>query len=65
MNFVSTALKAVYAGVAAGLSGLGTVLVGNTTISDVTAGQWVSIAVFALGAFGAVYGVTNKGTEKP
>ncbi len=60
MKFVGTALKAFYAAAAAILSGLGTVLVGNTTVSDLTAGQWVALAAFGLGAFGAVYGVTNK-----
>ena len=60
MKFVATALKAFFAAISAVLTGLGTVLVGNASISDVTASQWITIAVFALGAFGAVYGVTNK-----
>lgn len=60
MKFVSSALKAFYAAAAAALAGLGTVLVGNASFSDVTAGQWVTIAASALLAFGAVYGVTNQ-----
>ena len=62
MKFVATALKAIFAAISAVLTGLGAILVGNASISDVTASQWITIAVFALGAFGAVYGVTNKPT---
>lgn len=60
MKFVQQSLKAFYAAAAAALSGLAAILVGNATFSDITAGQWVTIAVAALAAFGAVWGVTNK-----
>lgn len=56
----TTALKATYAAVVAALSGLVTVLVGNTSFSDLKAGQWVTIALAALVAFGGVYGISNK-----
>lgn len=59
-QFVAQAAKAVYAGVIAGLSGLVTVLVGDTGFSDLTAGQWVTIALATLVAGGGVYGITNK-----
>jgi hypothetical protein len=52
-------LKAFYAAVVAALSGLGTVLVGNASISDVSTAQWVTIALATVIAFGGVWGVTN------
>ena len=60
MKFVGTALKAFYAAVVAALSGLVTVLVGDANFGDLTAGQWVTIALAAVVAFGGVYGITNK-----
>lgn len=60
MKFLGTALKAFYAAAVAALSGLVTVLVGDVGFTDVTAGQWVTIALAALVAFGGVYGLTNK-----
>jgi hypothetical protein len=60
MNFVNTALKAFYGSAVAFLSGLGTVLVGNESIGDVTTAQWVTIATATIVAWGAIYGVTNK-----
>lgn len=60
MKFFAQAAKAVYAAVAALLTGLAAVLVGNQSLSDVTTAQWITLALATLGAFGAVYGVTNK-----
>jgi len=59
-----TVAKAIYAAVVAGLSGLSAVLVGGASFADVTASQWVSIALAALVAGGGVYGISNtsKGT---
>ena len=48
-------LKAIYGGVAARLTALGTAL----TDGSITALEWVGIATAAVVAFGAVYGVTN------
>lgn len=59
MKFLGQALKAVYASAVASLSGLVTVLVGNTGIGELTDGQWVTIALAAVVAFGGVYGITN------
>jgi hypothetical protein len=53
-------LKAIYAGVGAALAGIGTALVGAQTFGNVSDAQWITIAALALGAFGAVYGVTNS-----
>lgn len=51
--------KAIYATVVAALGALATVLVGDAGFSDVTAGQWVTIALAALVAGGGVYGIRN------
>ena len=57
---MSKALKAFYSGTVAALSGLVTVLVGDTTFTNLGAGQWVTIALAALVAFGGTYGISNK-----
>jgi len=51
--------KAIYAAVIAALSGLVTVLVGDVGFADLSAGQWVTIALAALIAGGGVFGITN------
>lgn len=60
MTFVLGALKAFYAALIAALSGLVTVLVGDMGFGDLTAGQWVTIALAALVAFGGTYGISNR-----
>lgn len=60
MQFVEQAAKAVYAFVVAGLGSLVVVLVGDSTFSAITDGQWVSSLLVALVAGGGVYGVSNK-----
>lgn len=60
MTFLGTALKAFYAALVAALSGLVTVLVGDVGFTDLSAGQWVTIALAALIAFGGTYGLTNR-----
>jgi hypothetical protein len=65
MSFIGTALKAFYAAIVAALSGLVTVLVDNANFGDLTAGQWVVIALAAVVAFGGVYGLTNTVAAKP
>ena len=53
------AAKAVYAFVFGALSTLAVILVGDSSFGDITAGQWVAIAIAALGAGGGVYGIRN------
>ena len=60
MSFIGTALKAFYAAIVAALSGLVTVLVGDVGFADLSAGQWVTIALAAIIAFGGTYGLTNR-----
>ena len=52
-------LKGVYSALVSFLGGLSTVLVGTTTMSHVTPGQWVSLALFGLVSFGGVYGLSG------
>lgn len=56
---VRQAAKAVYATVIAALGSLAAVLVGDVGIGDVSAGQWVTVALAALIAGGGVYGIRN------
>jgi hypothetical protein len=60
MSLVAQAAKAVYAAVVAALGALAAILVGSVGFGDVTAGQWVTIALAALVAGGGVYGIRNQ-----
>jgi hypothetical protein len=53
------AAKAVYATLVAALGSLAAILVGDVGFGDVTAGQWVTIALAGLVAGGGVYGIAN------
>jgi len=55
----SKLLKAFYAAAVAFLGGLVAILVGNQPFSRITDGQWVSLALVALTAFGGVYGLAG------
>lgn len=59
-SIVGKAAKAVLAALLAGLTALGAYLVNNTSLDQVTAGQWVYVAIAALVALGGVYGISNK-----
>ncbi len=59
-NLLDSAAKACLAGLLAGLSALGGYLTNSTALGQVTAGQWVFVAIAALTSFAAVYGVSNK-----
>ena len=56
---LSKILKAAYSAAMALLGGLATVLQGTAGLSDVTAGQWVTIAAFTLGAAGGTFGLAG------
>jgi len=52
-------LKAAYSAAMAFLGALATVLGDNTTLTTLTAGQWVTIAAFTLGAAGGTFGLAG------
>jgi len=54
-TYIAQTAKALYAALVAGLAALGGLLVNDTAIGDVTAGQWVFVASAVLVAFGGVY----------
>lgn len=56
-------IKAIYAALIAGLSALGGLLVNDTALGDITAGQWVFVALAVLIAGGGVYGLRNAPPE--
>jgi hypothetical protein len=58
-NTVRQAAKAIYGGLVAGLAALGGLLVNDTGLGDITAGQWVFVVLAALVAGGGVYGISN------
>lgn len=60
MNLIAMTLRAIFAAAAALGTGLSAVLVNDASLGDLTDGQWVTIAVGALVAFGGVYGLTNR-----
>jgi hypothetical protein len=51
--------KALYATAVAALGALAAVLVGDVGIDDLTAGQWVTVALAGLVAGGGVFGIRN------
>jgi hypothetical protein len=55
---IGQAAKAIYAAVVAGSRRSG-LLVNDTSLADVTAGQWVFVALSVLDAGGGVYGLRN------
>lgn len=60
---IGTIAKAIYAGLIAGLGALAAPLVGDVGVGDLTAGQWITVALAALVAGGGVYGIRNAPTE--
>lgn len=60
MTKVAPYLKAVIAAVIAGLSALSSYLINDTSLSDLTAGQWIAVAIAFLVALGAVFAVPNS-----
>lgn len=60
MRFVAECAKAFMGAAVAGLGSLAAVLVGDAGFGDVTDGQWVTVALAALVAFAAVWGIPNR-----
>lgn len=51
-------LKGLYSAAVACLGMLSTILVGKASFGDVTSGQWVTIMLFSLTAFGGTFGLS-------
>ena len=60
MKNIAPYAKAVVAALIAGLSMLSGFLVNDTSLGDITSGQWVSVAIAFLVALGAVFAVPNQ-----
>lgn len=58
-TLLSKILKALYSAAVAFLGMLTMVLVGSTTFSDITDGQWVAAVLFALTAAGGTFGLAG------
>lgn len=57
---LATFAKAILASILAGLAALGGYLTNSTSLDQITAGQWVFVALAALTTLGGVYGIRNK-----
>lgn len=53
------AAKAIYATIIAALTALGGFLVNDTSLGDITAGQWLYVVLAAVIAGSGVYGISN------
>ena len=59
MSYVQWIAKALYAGAVAFLGAVAAILVGDVGFADITAGQWVTIALATVLAVGGVFGLKN------
>ena len=59
MSKIAPYAKAFVAAIVAALSLLAGYLVNNTSFGDITAGQWVSVAIAFFVALGAVFAIPN------
>lgn len=60
MNTLLSIAKAIVGAVVAALGTLSGLLVNDTSIGDITAGQWVTVAIAFFVALGAIWVVPNK-----
>jgi hypothetical protein len=58
-------IAAIYSSVGSGLSALAIVLVGNTTLADLTQAQWLGIGIAVVTNFGASFGLVYHTSNKP
>lgn len=63
MKLIAPYLKAVVAAVITGLTALSAYLVNDTSLADLSAGQWVAVAIAFLIALGAVWAVPNSSSS--
>ncbi len=57
--YLRYAAKAVFAGTTTALGSVAVLLIGDTTLSAVTQGQWVTILLATVVAVGGVFGLSN------
>ena len=60
MSLLSNIAKAVVGALIAGLGALGTALVDDKSLGDVTDGQWVTVVLASLVALAGIWAVPNK-----
>jgi hypothetical protein len=65
MSRTRQAANAAWAAAVAGLAALSASLIGSESLAQVTAGQWIAVALGALIAGGSVYGFTTADTPAP
>lgn len=63
MKQVAPYAKAIVAALIAGLSSLGAFLINDTSLGEITAGQWVAVAISFLVGLVAVFSVPNAPTS--
>lgn len=63
-KIIPTTGKAVYAALVAFLGSIGVVLVGDTGLGELTAGQWVAAVLAALIAAGGVWNIPYRPLER-
>ena len=57
---VKRVAKAIYAGLFAGLITMGALFVGDMTFDDISAAQWIVVAIAFVGGAGGTYAIPNK-----
>ena len=59
MSYAMQCAKAIVGALIAALAILGGYLVNNTSFGDITAGQWVAVAIAFLAGLAAVWAIPN------
>ena len=62
---LASVAKALVAAILAALTALGAYLVNDTGFGDITAGQWVFVAIAFVSTLAAVWGIPWKPVETP
>lgn len=57
-------IAAIYAAVGSGLSALAIVLVGDTTLADLSQAQWLGVGIAVVTNFGASFGLVYHTSNK-
>lgn len=65
MKTLATTAKACAALIVCAAAYLTAIVSGDTTLADVTQGQWLGLVVFMGGAYGITYAVPNRSPLRP